>query len=478
MQKASAEFKVGIFVLAVLVVLSFMTFKVGGLDWFEKKGYIVHAYFRNVAGLDENTKVKIAGVDAGTIDKIELIGSVAKLNIKMYPDVILFTDATASVNATGLLGDKYLAIEPGIKEPALKNGGTINNVKEVVDIDDMARKLSRISDSITGLTDNINDIIGTDESKESLKEAIRNLKTITVNLTDAISANDKKLRQTLANIDKLATSMQKVIDENAMPFRETVANVRDFSDSLKNEGPLLVQNIKEASESLKEISGKVERGEGTLGKLVQDDTLYESVSTAAEGLGKTVSKIEQFKTFLTFQGEYLTEPEDGKGYFYLTLQPRKDTYYILGVVGDPTGSVTETTTTKTINGTTTTVTEEREVRSRDIEFTAQYGKRFYNTVFRVGLTENTFGLGADQYFLNDRLKLTMDAWDFSGDQEGADDPHVKVGADYFFYKRLFLSAGYDNIFNDDRGGVYVGGGVRFEDEDFKYLLNTISVSPN
>jgi phospholipid/cholesterol/gamma-HCH transport system substrate-binding protein len=478
MQTASTELKVGLFVIAVLAVLAFMTFRVGGLDWFEKDGYRVYVYFRNVAGLDENTKVKIAGVDAGLIDKIELEGSVAKLTVKMYPDIVLFSDASASVNATGLLGDKYLAIEPGVKEPELKDGDTITNIKETVNIDDMARKLSTISDSIKRLTDNINDVIGTNESKESLKEAIRNIKTITVKLNSAISANDRKLRDTLDNINKLATSMQKVIDDNSEPFTETVSNIRDFSDTLKTDGPELVENIKDASKSLKEISGKIERGEGTLGKLVQDEKLYDSVSNAAEGLGKTINKVEQFKTFLTFQGEYLTKPEETKGYFYLTLQPRKDTYYILGVIGDPTGQASRTTTTKVVNGTTVTVTEEEEVIHRNIEFTALYGKRYYDTVLRVGLIENTFGLGLDQYFFKDRLKLTVDAWDFSGEQEAADDVHVKVGADYYFYKRLFLSAGYDNIFNDNRAGAYFGGGIRFSDEDIKYLLSTISVSPN
>ncbi len=473
MQKASAEFKVGLFVIVVLAVLSFMTFRVGGLDWFEAEGYRIHVYFRNIAGLDENTKVKIAGVNAGVIANVELIGSMAKLTVKMYPDVVLFSDSLAAVKTTGLLGDKYLSIEPGVTDPVLKDGDTITNTTEVVDIGDAIRKLALISD-------NLNAIIGTDDSKESLRTAILALKDITSNLNKAISVNDKKLRGTLDNLNSMAKSIQDAVDRNAGSLEETLANLKEFSDTLQEEGPELVQNFKETSDSLKEISGKVERGEGTLGKLVQDEELYDSISNAAEGLSSTVAKIEQFRTFLTFQGEYLTEPAEGKGYFYLTLQPNPKTYYILGVVGDNTGSTTETTTEYTFSGTTTAyiVEEEKETEERKIEFTAMYGRRFYDTVVRVGLMENTFGAGIDQYFMNDRLKFTLDAWDFSGEQEDGGEAHVKIGADYFFYKRLFLSAGYDNIFNDDRAGVYVGGGARFEDEDFKYLLRNISVSPS
>ncbi|UCG78061.1 MAG: MCE family protein, partial [Nitrospirota bacterium] len=439
-----------------LIVLSFMTFSVGGFDWLKKEGYTVYVHFEDISGLDENTKAKIAGVDAGNIETITLDGGRAKLTIRMFPGIDLYSDASASVNSTGLLGDKFLAIKPGSAEPKLQDGDEIKNVDEMVSLDAMARKLTEISQSVTGFMDNLNDILGSDESKESLKQTIRNLRSITSNLNKAIASNDEKLNKVLDSVTKLADSMQKVIEENSESLKSTVANIEEFSGSIK------------------EITEKIEKGEGTLGKLVHDDKLFTTVSNAAEGLERTVSSVERFRTFITFQGEYLTKPEDGKGYFYLTLQPRENTYYILGAVGDPTGSVsTRTTTTTTIPPGTTIVEETQKVDSRAIEITAMYGKRFLDTIARVGLIENTFGVGVDQFFYNDKVKLSLDAWDFSGEHEGADNPHVKVGADYYYYKRLFLSLGYDNIFNENRAGLFVGTGIRFEDEDFKYLLGTI-----
>ena len=81
------------------------------------------------------------------------------------------------------------------------------------------------------------------------------------------------------------------------------------------------------------------------GKLVKDDRLYESLNKAAEGVNKSISAVDRFRTFITFQTDYLTRPKDAKGYFYITLQPKPDKYYILGIVSDPVGSVTTTTTT-------------------------------------------------------------------------------------------------------------------------------------
>jgi phospholipid/cholesterol/gamma-HCH transport system substrate-binding protein len=122
------------------------------------------------------------------------------------------------------------------------------------------------------------------------------------------------------------------------------------------------------------------------------------------------------------------------------------------------------------------VVREEEIK-RKIEFTAQFARRFGNVALRGGLTENTFGAGGDYFFNEDKGKISADAWDFSSDEEDSKRPHVRVGLDYFVFRNLFLSAGADNILNKKWRGGYVGMGVRFEDEDFKYLLGTLPRVP-
>jgi phospholipid/cholesterol/gamma-HCH transport system substrate-binding protein len=153
MRNLSTELKVGFFALFVLAVLAFMTFKVGGLEWLRKEGTPYYVSFRNIAGLDEKTKVKIAGVDAGIIEKIELKQGEARLMIRMDKGVQLYSDAAASIKASGLLGDKYLDIKTGSHPPVLQQGDSIKNVLEVVDIDEMLRKLSKVSDNIITLAE-------------------------------------------------------------------------------------------------------------------------------------------------------------------------------------------------------------------------------------------------------------------------------------------------------------------------------------
>lgn len=468
MKPVSTELKVGSFALIVLALLTYMTFKVGGFDWAKTKGDTVYAEFKNVGGLDEKTRVKIAGVDSGVIEKIELKEGKALLTIVMNREVVLYSDSSVGIRSSGLLGDKYLEMKTGSAEPKLKDKDTIKNVVELVDMDDLVRNITEVAGSINRLSSSLEETIATPEGKKSLKEIVQNLRDVSANLKDAVKDNDEKLRAVLDNLKEFTASLK---DKGP----ELVANLNRASSELKE---LIEENrpgVKNAVQSIDEITQKIAKGEGTIGKLVKDDKLYESVNKAAEGMNKTLGAVERFKTFITFQGDYLTKPKDTKGHFYVTLQPAPEKYYILGIVSDPIGRVRTVETTTTTGGV-STVKKEEEVEKK-IEFTALFGRRFGNFAARLGMIETTFGVGAD-YFFNDKAKLTADIWDFSNDEAGSKNPHLKVGIEYSIYKSLFLTAGGDNLLNKKRRGAYIGAGVRFEDEDFKYLFGTIpKISP-
>jgi phospholipid/cholesterol/gamma-HCH transport system substrate-binding protein len=480
MNTRKTEMIVGLFAIVIFILLTFMTFKVGEFTIGKKPGYVVYAYFRDTAGLYEQTKVKIAGVDAGTLEKIALINGVAQLTLRMDTGVTLYSDASAGIRTTGLLGDKFLEVKVGSTPPVLKDGDTITNIEEFIDIDDMFQNLDDLAANVNQVVATLNE----PDTKNAFRDSVKNLRDITESLKTVITGNEDRLDRILARIDSLTGSLDDLVAENKAPLSNTISNFEEFSASLKEDGPGLVSDLNETvaeiksviqenreeisstMDSVNSVAQKIDRGEGTIGKLVNDDSLYVNLTNAVGGISNTISGINRFRTFITFRGEYLERLQDGKGGFYLTLQPREDKYYILGVVGDPIGKVDVTDTY--VNG---TRIHEEEVQT-DIEFTAQFAKRFNNTALRIGLVESSFGVGLDQFFLDDKLRLYADAWDFETDEYLAEDAHLNVGADYFIFKNFFISGGVDNILNSHRTGAFFGAGVRFEDEDFKYLFGT------
>lgn len=484
MRDTTIELKVGIFAIVVIIFLSYMTLKVVNLPMIWEKGYRLYVEFDDVSGLDEQSRIKIAGVDAGIVEKIELVNGRAKLTLLLRPDITVYENATASLRMTGLLGDRYLALSVGTPDRRpLKNGDTIKNVTPVADLDALATKLTEAANNIGKLSKNIGAIFG-DEERNTLRQAIQDLRIVMANLKEMSVENKEPVRKIILQLESLTTSLSE-------KGPELIDNINKMVRLLAQEGPSLIENlnttarelrevigenreeiresvknIKSASHSLSVITERLEKGKGTLGKLMKDEKLYESIQKISEQAERSLDVVGRLRTFVDFYGEYNTEKGQWKGYFDLTLKPRMDKYYILGVVSDPEGSVE--TTERVTNG--VRVTEE-ETTSK-IEFSAQFARRFHDLALRIGLMENTFGFGADYFFDSDRGRIKFDIWDFAAKEAGADRAHARLGVDYILFKYLFISGGIDNILNSSRRGIYVGGGLKFEDEDLKYLLGS------
>ncbi len=484
MKNVSTELKVGIFAIIVIVVLSYMTFKVGGMPMIWEKGYRLYSVFDDVSGLDEQSRIKIAGVEAGLLEKITLENGKAKLTLLIQPDIKVYKNAVVSLRMSGLLGDRYLALSPGTSDqPLLKDGDTITETFPAADIDVLANRLTSAADQVAGLTKNVNSIFGETE-KQSIRDAIQNLRVVTMNLKEISAENRVPLRNVIAQLEKFSEALGDkgpgVIDDISNVARNLNEKGPEFIDNLNKAARDLKEvieenrfafkesmvNIQSVSKSADNIAHKIEQGEGTLGKLMTDDTLYRSLSNVSGKVEKSFDFSSRLRTYLDFHTEYNAGESEWKGYFDLTLRPRDDKYYIIGIVTDPLGSARTTETT--ING----VTEIKEEVEDRIEFTAQFAKRFDALALRIGLMENTFGLGADYFLNNENGRVKFDVWDFSADEAGADKAHARIGLDYRLFKFFFVSGGVDNLLNSNRRGVYLGGGLKFEDEDFKYLMGS------
>ena len=104
--------------------------------------YPVVARFTSVSGLRHGALVDIAGVEVGKVDKIELDKEyyMAKVTILVRKDVELGTDTIASVKTRGLIGDKYIKLQPGGAEEILQPGDEIIETESAIDLEEMVSK--------------------------------------------------------------------------------------------------------------------------------------------------------------------------------------------------------------------------------------------------------------------------------------------------------------------------------------------------
>ncbi len=142
MKTRTVETSVGLFVLLGLICVGYLTIKLGKMEVFGGDYYYVSARFGSVSGLKRGAPVDIAGVQVGTVDRIELDPETmaAVVRMKIRRDVALKEDSMASIKTIGLIGDKYVKIEPGGSEVLLKDGDMITETESAVDIESVIGK--------------------------------------------------------------------------------------------------------------------------------------------------------------------------------------------------------------------------------------------------------------------------------------------------------------------------------------------------
>jgi len=467
MAKLSAEAKVGLLVIVGAMVLLYMTFAVGKYQFGQKKGYIIIAVFDSVAGLDTKSNVRMAGVKVGTVESVGLEDSHARVTMRINPDVHILRGTEAMIKTMGLLGEKYVEFVPlRTAEPKkapqaasyYADGDRIAVTVSPSDVDKLINQLSAISDDIKKVTASLSQVFGSERGARSMEDILHDLRDTMANIEDFSATLHTDGSEMVVRLNELVASLNGIVGENRENLKVTMENVKEASKSAE----LALASIENATR-------KIEQGQGTIGKLVNDDSMYNNIDSAAKGISDYTSRVERLKTTIGFRAEYMF-PEV-KDYFTLELKPREDQYYIIELVSDPFGKYSRIETTTTPPGS-TVVTETYEDK---LKFTVEFAKRYGNLAARMGLIESTGGVGVDYYALDDRLKFSLEAFDFNSHEIHSDRAHVKASANYFLNKFLYVNAGLDNFLNAYRNSYFLGVGFRFSDEDLKYYLGSVPI---
>jgi phospholipid/cholesterol/gamma-HCH transport system substrate-binding protein len=317
-----------------------------------------------------------------------------------------------------------------------------------------------------------------DNSQEDINNILASVRRMSGNMEKLVldlGEITDKINTGLGSIGKLINddSTIKDLNQTLVALKEITTKMNQGQGSL---GRLLaedetIDSLNATLSSLDDITAKINNGEGTIGRLVNDEETVDYLNTTLARLDSFLEKEERFRTYLDYRGEYLFDSEALKSYVSLRIQPREDKYYLFQVIDDPQGKESKTDIYREING---TITEEHKIETEldALKFSAQVSKRYYDLALRGGLLESTGGFGLDYYFLNDKLMVSFDAFDFSLDRN----PHLKAKIDFTPFSHLYITSGYDNIINEDSRSFFIGGGINFSDEDVKVVFSSIPFS--
>lgn len=327
-QEKSIEVKVGILILVSLGILAAFVLIMGGLSF--EKTYTVYVDFDNPGGLQSGAPVRIAGVKCGKVSELAFMGGKidpktnrrtlvrAKLAIEQRVKDSIHEDADFYVTTQGVLGEQFLAIEPGSpQKPVLPENSIVKGIDpprldlflakayELLDttmtsIRNNRELISEIATNTAGLLKGLNTTLN--DNRERINRIVANVEKITEEaqtLTVHARQNyvdNPKLMRTIDNVDKLTADIQRDSGPLLKDARESMANINRASKLVGGEEEQ--QKLKKTLDDVAQLAARanataadaqqivqhIKKGNGTVGALVMDEAIYDDVQEMVRDL--------------------------------------------------------------------------------------------------------------------------------------------------------------------------------------------------
>ncbi len=321
MDERVVQFRVGVMVLASLIITGILALLFGELPSALRGGYVIYIKFASAPGVSQDTPVRKSGQPIGRVTKVEFApDNEVLVTARINGNVDLYCDEAVRIK-TGLLGDAEMEFVPGSKRPSkrvrIKPGdllvGTVmvDPLQAFADLEgNLTRAFTALGDAgneVAKLAKSLNDQVNTNDFSRVMNETEGALKSFQKSMADVDDIiGDENVKR---DLKKAASDLPKVLAdtrETMSGFQKTVAlanenlrNVQTFTGALDKQGEDIIGNMSQSVERLDELLGQMNRfsrqlnsREGSLGQLVSNPDLYNNLSQAAENVNKLTRKLE------------------------------------------------------------------------------------------------------------------------------------------------------------------------------------------
>jgi len=478
------ESKVGLFFTGTIALLAVLIFRTEKLEIGGKRNQSERiTYFDQVAGLNLQSAVRIAGVKVGDVRTITLEGGKARVVLGLGNDVVVYSDATVSLGSIGILGEKFVDLAPGHSAKGQLPDGVPLPSKAGVSLDNLMETLADIGKNVKGITQSLNESIGGEQGRQKLDEIVDNIRVLTAEFRNMAQENHGAINHTMANVEALSADLRDRLPKLASQFESLGKNLNAVVEENRPElkgivGDVrkLAQGFQGTADNLKILTDRLNRGEGTIGKLLNDETTIKKLNEAVDNVNGMLGGFNKMDFRLDMNGAQWDKRKDSSVGLGLEIAPRPDYWYALGFTSAPDGKISETTRAISqidpVTGLPVAVPEKIRTVTTDQSLTvsAQFAKRLGPAVFSAGIVDSKGGAGLELRALEgDTLRLGVLAYDFNK-RDNKPNPRVRITSSYQFWKGAYVQAGLQDVANKELRTVFFGGGLRWKDDDLKKLV--------
>jgi len=490
------EAKVGLFITLSLFFFLALLSQLSSFDTLFKKSYSIIAQIEDGSGLKKKAKVKLKGVDIGYVEKVTLSNNEVQTHLMIDEGVKIPSDSVITIAQDSLLGGKFLAINPGTSTEVLKPNQLLSNEERVSSIADASTSADETFQEIKLLVQDIRNMLDSG-AKKDIQESLANINQFSALLASLAKEDNQTIHnilnntnRALINADKAMVNANKTISDFSTMSQEITGTSKEFKRTAQNinkDLPEIMARINEITQYLNNVTATLDaklptamdkfvRLEDNLNKTIENnDSSLNKALTSVDGFfassTETMDKIDKYLDAAIKSELHLEmrsdEVYDDGGYsnthLNLTLKPDPTRFYMLGLTSKPSFEANSDFARGYAGN--------KLHEGGNFLLSAQYGKRYDNLLFRIGIIENQGGFGVDYFALNDTLKFSTEMSDFNAVNDiRGNNLNLTATIRYQFFKHINTYISGNNLLNSRANSVSVGMGISFVDNDLKNLL--------
>ncbi|WP_407431049.1 MlaD family protein [Arcticibacter sp.] len=311
--KITNETKVGILATVAIAVLVIGYSFLKGNDVFSSEQEF-YASYDNVEGLVVSNPVFVNGYQIGRVSKLSLVESgKIVVQLKINPDYQIPINTIARLESTSLLGGKAIVFDIGNSKQYAQNGDTLqaniqqNLMQQVKPVQEKAEAMvGRLDSILTSLNSTINPEFqqNFNRSFASIANILRTLEATTQKVDGMVGEQSNRLTSIFANLESISANFKN----NNAKVTGIMTNLENITDQVaRSNFEQTIKNTDKAVADLQLAINKVNNGQGSIGKLVNDDSLYNNLNNAAKNLDNLMIDLKahpkRYVSFSVFGGK-------------------------------------------------------------------------------------------------------------------------------------------------------------------------------
>lgn len=450
-------FKVGLFSLSAIAAVVFMSFRItlnqsGFGDYVDYKTIV-----RDASGIFPKTPIKVAGINAGRIKSIDLVGNNAVITFEVLERVRVTEGSKLRIRSIGFLGDRYLDIVIGDSDRRLSPGSSLIAI-EGEGVEQLMIGASDILKDMKIMMTSIREAMVPEGEESPLSSIVKNIDAITSDakyvmesFREIVGSNDQRISEMIDNFNNLSAQLRRESDSSD-------------PESAISELRQILASTRKMSNDMEKMVADIRAGRGTFGKLFVEEEIADEVRTTLAGVQRMVTRAESIRTELEmYSGVNTDYGAETAGAF--RIYPSPERFYHLGITTSEFGPEKETITRTVVDDGPEERVVRRELKSDEWRFDLQIGRRIQNWTIRGGLIESTGGFGVDYHLHTWNQKFSVEAYDYRDD----DGLNLRLRTDLQLWNVIYGRFAVEDSLNSTRSAT-ISAGLKFTDEDLKGLV--------